>query len=314
MTKRGWMFGALVAIGSFFGSVGAHAEIILSNWTFNANGVDGLNDALFPGAYTTTGVDTWDFNAGFAQNLNDNGNGFFDVGETGTVQGVGLIQNMLDGPHGGGTVISSPWLNRNGTFIGLAGYEVTFTFQVGYQVTSSSATGFDFQHTAGGLLNIYVDNLGDFSQCNTSNVASCSDGTLVAQFVVLAGDGGTVKFTVFDGSDDATFQAVFLKDGVWTDENGNDLGCDDSIAGHECNGDPLLITDSNFDADPNHDDLLNTNIVGFNCANQTAIHNCGFEDGSAILAAVPEPTSLAIFSIGLVMLGGFASVLRQRPN
>ena len=327
MTKRNWMFGALVAIGSLVGSAGAHAEFVLDNWTFNADGVDGLTNTGLPANqdYTITGIDTWTFNAGFEQDLVDtNGNNVQDVGEHGTVSGIGKITDMLNGPSGLGVTVAPITLNFNGAVGALVGFEVTFDFQVDYVVTASSAGGFDFAHTAPtlttGLLNIYVDNLSDGSVCNTGSGAGCSDGELVGTFLVQAGGGGTVKFTVFDGSDDATFEAVFLKDGVWFDQNGNDLGCNNAVAGEECSGSPLLMSDSNFDADPDSNNLLDTQIGTRLCGDprlggaQTAAHNCGAEDGSVILAAVPEPTSLAIFSIGLVMLGGVVGMLRQRPN
>lgn len=331
MTKRSWMLGGLVAIGAVFGSAGANAEIVLANWTFDANGVDGLSDAGSPGLYTTVGVDTWTFNAAFDQDLVDSNNNFRqDVGEIGTVRGVGVITAMFDGDPGSGSIISSPELNQSPGAFGHAGYEVSFDFQVDYKVTAATGVagppptgGFTFEHTAPnlttGLLNIYVDNLSDGSKCSTGSGANCTNGTLVATFLVQAGGGGSATFTVFDGSDDATFEALFLADGVWFSENGTDLGCSNAVLGHECAGDPLLISDSNFDADPNNDGLLNTNHSTFACTDprvgvQTAAHNCGTEDGSVILAAIPEPTSLAIFSIGLVMLGGVVGMLRQRPN
>ena len=317
MDKRNWFLSAVVAAGALLGSPAAQAELTLGNWTFDASGIDGLpNNAL----YTSGPIDAWNFRAGFVQFLvDDNGNNVQDVGEHGVVSGLGTITAM----ENDGATVGNPLLGFNGSFMGQPGYEITFDFSVDYVVTAVDANNVNFAHTAPtnttGLLNIYVDNLGaGGGQCSTTTGSGCTNGTLVGTFQIVAGEGGSINFVTFDGSDDATFEAVYLLDGVWFDEGGNDMGCNDALAGEECNGTPLLHSDSNLDSDPDENDRLDTNIAAFNCGlgagpnGQSApSRTCGSEDGSVILQ-IPEPASLAIFAIGLVMLGTLVGTLRQR--
>jgi len=318
MSKRNWFFGALVAAGALFGSSGAQAAFLLEDWQFNAAGVDGLpNNAL----YNTPTVDAWSFQAQFFQQIvNDNGNFFPDAGERGTVDGVGVITDMFND----GTIVSSLLLNQNGTPLpGLPGYEVTFKFSVDFLITSADATDANFIHTAptsaDGLLHIYVDNLSDGVQCSTGSGLGCEDGVEVATFKIVPGGGGAFVIATIDGSDDATFEAVFLADGVWFDKDGNSLACNDAVAGQECNGELLGLTDSNVDGDsdnngvPDHPISQRFDGCGQGVT-QTPISSCGEEDGTFRLATVPEPASLAIFSAGLVMLGIGSAFRRRRAS
>lgn len=315
MTKRKLFLGALVAGMFAFGASGAQAALLLENWDFHASGIDGLDDNA---AYDTPVIDEWTFVDHFVQFLaNDTGDAGFSNGDEGVVQGVGVITSMRND----GLDVTSPLLNVNGTFLGLEGYEVTFEFDVDYVVTDVDGNDINFTHTtannASGELRIYVDNLGDFSQCSTDTGLGCTDGTLVAVFDILDGDGGVINFVTFDGADDATFAATFLAAGVWSDEFGNDLACDNSVPGEECVGE-LAFTDSNLDADPENDGLLNTTSSVFDCGidPQTGVsgttRNCGNSDGSFVRATVPEPTTLALLSLGLVTVGGVAGFRRLR--
>lgn len=306
-----------MAAGALLGSTAAQAELTLGNWTFDASGIDGLpNNAI----YTSGPIDAWNFRAGFVQFLvDDNGNNVQDVGEHGIVDGLGTITAM----ENDGATVGNPLLNFPGTLGGLPGYEITFDFTVDYVVTAVDAGDVNFAHTApnnaDGLLHIYVDNIGDGTgQCSTTTGSGCTDGTLVGTFRVQDGEGGIINFATFDGSDDANFEAIFLLAGVWFDEGGNDLACDNTIEGEQCT--VLLHSDSNLDSDPDNDNRLDTNIPAFNCGigagpNGTSLpsRTCGSEDGSVVLQ-VPEPATLAIFAIGLVMLGTLVGTLRQRAS
>ncbi len=316
--KRNLFFGALVASGMVFGATGAQAAFELQNWRFDAGGIDGLaNDA----AYNSESVDSWTFNAFFLQQLvNDTGPAGFSIGDQGTVDGRGVITAINDASVG---IISPPQLNQTVQINGLDGYEITFDFAVDYQITDVDAQDVNFTHiaatNANGLLNIYIDNLGDASKCNAATGSGCTDGTLVGTFQVVPGGGGNFNASTISGTDDATFEAIFLEDGVWYNEDGIDLACNDAVVGEECNGNPLGMTDSNIDSDPDGNGNLDTTSTEFveECGvgvEQSPFSSCGFEDGSFVLAAVPEPGTLAVFSLGLVALGGFAGLRRHKKS
>lgn len=320
MNKRKWLLGALVAAGALFGSTGAQAAFLLENWSFNASGVDGLPANS---VYDTGPLDAWAFIAHFQQNLVDDGGtaNIPDAGDTGIVNGVGFITAMVND----GSDVSSNLMNDADGFLGFPGFEVTFDFQVDYLITAADATDANFVHTAPtnatGLLNIYIDNLDDGVQCSTTTGLGCTDGELVGTFLIQAGGGGAFVIATIDGSDDATFEAIFLASGIWFDENGVDLACDNSVLGEECNGEPLLLSDSNLDSDPDGNNQLDTDSDLFDCGlgagpGGTSLpgRTCGSEDGSVILKAIPEPASLAIFAIGLMMLGTLVGTLRLRAN
>lgn len=315
MTKWNFFLGTLAAGMLAFAANGAQAVIVLENWDFHASGVDGLPASA---SYDTPVIDEWTFVDHFVQHIdNDVGPAGFSVGDEGVVDGVGVITSMRND----GLDVSSPLLNVNGFFMGFPGYEVTFEFHVDYVVTDVDGNDINFVHTtanhASGELRIYVDNLGNLSQCSTLTGLGCTDGTLVAIFDILDGDGGVINFVTFDGSDDATFAASYLAPGVWSDDLGNDLACNNSVAGEECVGE-LSFTDSNLDSDPENDNLLNTTSSVFNCGidpdtgQSGPTRNCGNSDGSFVRATVPEPATLALFSLGLVAVGGVVGYRRRR--
>ncbi|MGF1630359.1 MAG: PEP-CTERM sorting domain-containing protein [Kiloniellaceae bacterium] len=313
---------AAVACSIGFMAGPANAAFVLENIQLNFNGIDGLDDTASPGSYTYSEVDALTFLATVHAVTDDtNGNFLPDAGETGQVNGFGLITGFS---NNGGIAPSDSGANllNSGTIPTvppLHGFELTFQFvDVPIEYVDNDGT---FVHTgpsAGsvGILNMWIDNLSDGSTCQSAMgtaAANCTDGVLIASYVITPGDGGAFTFHTFDGSDDATFASTFLLAGVWFDEFGNDLGCDNADIDEANHCTKILgLADSNFDADPQNTGGFNFDPASFDCGN-TPVDFCASEDGSFVIARIPEPTTLGLLGIGLAGLG-FLSVRRRKQD
>jgi len=320
------LIGAAAVAGSMaFMAAPANAAFVLEDIQLNFNGVDGLDDTAAPGLYSYSTVDALSFLATVHAVTNDtNGNFAPDAGETGEVTGYGIITGLV---NDGGVVTSDEGTNKlNSTSaLGGDGFELTFEFE---EVPIQYINNFgQFVHTAPtvgsvGVLSMYIDNLtsaGDSpgsAQCATETATAasdCTDGTLIASWVITPGDGGALNVATSDGSDDATFMATYLAPGVWFDEFGNDLACDstDGDLTNDCTA-IIGLADSNFDADP---DATGTGFGAFQpdsfACGSTAVDFCASEDGSFVVARIPEPTTLGLFGLGLTALG-FAARRRRK--
>jgi hypothetical protein len=131
------------------------------------------------------------------------------------------------------------------------------------------------------------------------------------------GDGGFFNFVTNAGQDTATWELVSAMPDVILDDEGNDLGALLNT------GDPVLlaITSSDFDADPDENGIRDTVFEGMGTTNPSPLagqclntangdNSCGTEEGSFTLL-IPEPTTVALFGIGLVG-AGFSSLRRRR--
>lgn len=287
-------------------SGGAQASLLVDNWTLNLDPVTGQS---LTGSVTNISEITY-LGISKALNFDSDSTAGLSIGDTSAVFGALAATGFtkVDGTTGNGFPIGG---GLNG------GYEMTFTFQTDGEVTGitldggGNVIGNAFTHNAPdvttGILNIYIDNLldgaGNGVQASTVSGTGYDDGTLVASFLVLAGGGGSFNFLTFDGSDDATFVLMSALTGVFTDEFGVDLAT--KI------GELLVVTDSNFDADPLNNNSFsqaaptNTSVFGGGCA--TPGQGCFWarEDGSASLfLAVPEPGSLLLIGGGLLGIWG----------
>jgi len=320
------LIGAAAVAGSMaFMAAPANAAFVLHDIKLDFNGVDGLSDAAAPGLYTYSTVDALSFLATVHAVTNDtNGNFAPNTGETGEVTGFGTIVGLT---NDGGTVTSDEGTNKLGSTSSLGGDGFEFTFKFD-EVPIRYVNDFgQFVHTAPtvssvGILSMYIDNLTSAgaspgsAACATETATAstaCTDGVQIATWVIMPGDGGALNVPTSDGSDDATFMATYLAPGVWFDDLGNDLACDST------NVDPLDdcttiigLADSNFDADP---DDTGTGFGAFQPASftcgSTAVDFCASEDGSFVIARIPEPTTLGLFGLGLTALG-FAARRRRK--
>lgn len=314
---------AALACSIGFMAAPANAAIVIHDFGINLNGVAALDDTGSPGSYTYSEVDSLTFLATVHAVTDDtNGNFLPDAGETGEVSGFGTITGFS---NDGGIITSDSGLNllNSGTIPTvppLAGYQFTFAF-VDVPIRYTDNDG-NFVHTAPdgdseGTLTMYIDNQTGGTNCQTEAAtasANCTDGTVIASWVITPGDGGGLNIPNRDGSDDATFMATFLMAGVWFDEFGNDLACDNNDGNPATDCTAIIgLADSNFDADPDGTGGFgNFNPASFDCGN-TPVDFCASEDGSFIIARIPEPTTLGLLGMGVAGLG-FLSLRRRKQD
>jgi hypothetical protein len=201
-------------------------------------------------------------------------------------------------------------------------FEITFVSTTTVEITGVAGTAVTNRHlgagtgpdglVSNGVLSIYVDVIdgpGNLvgSQANTNinnGGGGMMDGFLLASFTVLPSptNSGSFNFAsnALDGQDDATFVLAY-NSGFVLDGSNNPLGVGSYIA----------FTDSNTDADPNNNQILDTNPTNFPASPLGACPSlgspanaCGQEDGTLVLKTVPEPGTLALMGISLLGLAG----------
>ncbi len=306
----------------------AQATIVIDSWKINFDNIPGM-----VGFGNIADIDEIEF-LGISHGVLQDGGiiGLPEVGEVFQADGALVATSMTGGGFPRIVTTTNKVLNVD--------FEITMTFEVDSVITNiDSVTGVtSLVHLAAagnrGQLNIYVDDLTDGVglQANTElNPGNGVGGSgindlgsiLVATFDVRAGDGGLIDGFMgldgidpnLDGFDDAIFDYVVGSSpiGVLIDENGNDLTL--GVLGDQF----IAITDSNYDMDPDSNDLIDSGppsgwgATGF--ANQggggSILDHYAREDGSAVFG-VPEPGSVVVWSLLLAVAGSLGFYRRKK--
>lgn len=305
--KRSYLAGLALLMVMAFGAP-AQSAILLEGWTLDLEGVDGLSSAfVIPDVseITFTGV-------AHGHNFDNIVPNFVgDVGEYTVTDGLLFATDLI----AGGVSVGSDY-DINKKTATAQGFKLTFDFSVNSVLTAVQGGGLatSFTHidvgvnpdplAADNILDIWVANLASSNKANVDTGAGFTDGVKIASFKMLPGGGGdfSAESDVMDGNDDASFALLWALAGVlWKD--GQDL------SEWDINNDIVLLamTDSNYDADPDGNNLLDKPKPA---AWPFPLDQAGFpndffakEDGSAVLAVVPEPSTIILLGGGLLGLG-----------
>lgn len=299
----------LAGVAALALSLPASAVIVVDNWTFNATGLDtsaGPGTGVQAGNGVINNIDHMSFDATFNTITTQVGPAHVGIAQNDTfnVQANGLISSFF---NIGGTNINPFGYNNLGSSGGINGYELTFTFNVN-GVFSSNPSGVNlntnFDHTSGSL-NFYVDSLPTGATSKSSQFTSVGNsttnggGVLVASFAVVndVADptyGGVFSAALGNGGDRTLFELTYNGLGVFQDSLNNPLAL----------GSTLAVTNSDFQSNVLGSAPFTYNPTAYSCG-QNLLNFCGTESGQ-VRVAVPEPGTIALLSLGLLGVGGFA--------
>jgi hypothetical protein len=274
---------AAVAAMSFAGA--AQAEAVLNNWVFSPNG------------------------SGFAtgQTINEyldvNGNAFIQLNPT-SASTFGFTEHA---------VFNIVQADSNGALfpVNYAGGNITAVFSA---VGNGNFNG-SFSFT-GGSIKIYQDAVADYG--STNGIYGADQGTLIGNFDVLMGGGGSVDASgnpISNGQVTVFAKATTpggLAPGYFFRSNGQDLSNEDvlSFAFTNANGVTSYAPNLVSEVACEFSGFTGAGCDGTPYANTPGDNFFVSNNGQFKLAEVPEPGSLALF--GIAMLG--AGVISRKRS
>jgi len=272
-------------------------------------------------AYTLT-MQNWGFNPSGSGEVST---GLFTPIDGITLLGLSLDNSFSSGTEGFGTfktygTLKATNFKNDNNVIDVSTSRINFDYEItailettgSYsRVTPTSLNDLIFNT---GTLTLYLDDLKNYG--TTSGTFGANDGTMIAKFDLAVGSG-TMDFVTpvyANGRTDILFNAVYLKPGVWFDNNNFDMGLQGYDLTHLITGltdsDNVIIPDSiippNFINEVKEaSDLVYNRLTNYQFVVDT--------DGSfaPTISPVPEPATMILFGTGLI---GLAKVSRKKQK